>query len=325
MFLPGVELRSEKDRITAEEEVLPQKKKIKSLIGIMGKSYHFLRLLRPHQYIKNLFILLPAFFAIKIAQPRVLVTLLVAFIAFSFVASSIYIINDYRDLEEDRVHPKKRNRPLASGDLTKREASIFLSVILSIGMILLYNLDIRILGIALFYFLLNLLYSFRLKHVAILDVCIVSSGFVIRLFIGARAANVDLSMWIVLMTFLLALFISLAKRRDDMLIFQETGNRTRKIIDGYSLEFLNLSMIMMASIVIVSYLMYCVTMQEMHKSGAEYLYLTVIFVILGVLRYLQITFVNNDSGSPTQVLIKDRFLQMCILGWVAAYLYILYL
>lgn len=291
---------------------------------MLVKSFHFIRILRPHQYIKNLFILLPAFFAIKITQPGVIITLLAAFTAFSLVASSIYIINDYRDLEEDRIHPKKKTRPLASGDLSKKEASIFLPVILSIGMIQLYNLNLSIFGIALFYFLLNLLYSFRLKHVAILDICIVSSGFVIRLFIGASAANVELSMWIVLMTFLLALFLSLAKRRDDILIYQETGNKTRKIIDGYSLEFLNLSMIMMASIVIVSYLMYCVSMQEMHKSGTEYLYLTVIFVILGVLRYLQQTFVHNDSGSPTQVLIKDRFLQMCILGWMTAYIYILY-
>lgn len=306
------------------EETLSQKPRTMYLRKLLAKSYHFIRILRPHQYIKNLFILLPAFFAIKITQPGVLITLLAAFAGFSFVASSIYIINDYRDLEEDRMHPKKKMRPLASGDLSKKEASIFLAVILSIGMIQLYALSLSIFGIALFYFLLNLLYSFRLKHVAILDICIVSSGFVIRLFIGARAANVELSMWIVLMTFLLALFLSLAKRRDDILIYHETGNKTRKIIDGYSLEFLSLSMVMMASIVIVSYLMYCVSMQEMHKSSAEYLYLTVIFVILGVLRYLQLTFVQNDSGSPTQVLIKDRFLQMCILGWMTAYVYILY-
>lgn len=171
---------------------------------------------------------------------------------------------------------------------------------------------------------LNIAYSFYLKHVAILDVTIIAIGFVLRLFIGSAVTGIQLSMWIVIMTFLLALFMALAKRRDDILIFLETGKKMRKVIDGYNLQFLDTAMAIMASIVIVSYTMYTTSADIIERFNNQYLYLTALFVILGVMRYLQIVFVHLDSGSPTKIAMKDRFIQMTILAWIISFVWILY-
>ena len=167
----------------------------------------------------------------------------------------------------------------------------------------------------------NLFYSFRLKHIPILDITLLSIGFVLRLYIGSAAAGpgeVPLSMWIVLITFLFALFLALAKRRDDVLLSAE-GKKVRKAIDGYNLEFINGAMMVMASVVIVSYISYCISEEVIHRLKTDKLFFTVIFVVLGILRYMQITFVEQKSGNPTKVLMKDLFLQLVIVGWLASF------
>ena len=175
------------------------------------------------------------------------------------------------------------------------------------------------------YVLFNISYSLYLKHIAILDVAILATGYVFRLFVGSAVTYVPLSMWIVIMTYLLALFLALAKRRDDVLIFVETGKKMRKVIDGYNLQFLDISMGIMGSVVIVAYIMYTVSDSVIRKVyNGEYLYLTSIFVILGVLRYLQIAFVLKDSGSPTKIFLKDRFIQLTVLFWLLTFTWILY-
>jgi 4-hydroxybenzoate polyprenyltransferase len=147
-------------------------------------------------------------------------------------------------------------------------------------------------------------------------VFIIAAGFVIRLFIGSLVTGIELSMWIIIMTFLLALFLALAKRRDDVVIFLASGERTRKVVDGYNLDILDLSMTIMASVTIVSYIMYTVSPEVIKKTNSDKLYLSVVFVMLGVMRYLQIVFVEKGSGSPTDVLLRDRFIQMTLAGWV---------
>jgi len=212
--------------------------------------------MRPHQYIKNLFIFLPLFFALKITDPTLLLNAIIAFIAFSFTASAIYTLNDYHDIEEDRQHPKKKDRPLASGAISKSQAIIIMSVLFISGFTLMASLSLKAAGILTAYVVMNIAYSFYLKHVAILDVVIIAIGFVLRLFIGSAVTDIPLSMWIVIMTFLLALFMALAKRRDDVLIYLDTGKKMRKVIDGYNLQFLDTAMAIMASVVIVAYTIY---------------------------------------------------------------------
>lgn len=278
-----------------------------------------IKLFRIHQYVKNLFIFLPLLFSFSFSDTQDNINVFIAFLLFSLLASSIYIFNDLLDINEDRAHPTKKNRPLASGSVAKGTA-ISLMLILSItslGISLLFNTELF--AVLLVYFVLNIAYTLKLKHIAILDIFIIASGFVLRLFAGSSVTEIPLSMWIILMTFLLALFLALAKRRDDVLLSLE-GQETRKNIDGYNLEFVNASMVLMAGVVIVSYLMYTISPQVEGRLGTEYLYLTSFFVILGIFRYMQITFVEEDSGSPTKVVIRDKFLKLTILFWLISFI-----
>jgi len=288
------------------------------------KLKHVINLMRPHQYIKNFFIFLPLFFALKITDTALLLNAIVAFIAFSFTASAIYILNDYHDIEEDREHPKKKFRPLASGAISKPQAMGIMGILAVAGFGLMATLSLQAVGILATYVVMNIAYSSYLKHVAILDVVIIAIGFVLRLFIGSAVTGIVLSQWIVIMTFLLALFMALAKRRDDVLIYLESGKKMRKVIDGYNLHFLDIAMAIMGSVVIVVYIIYTTSSQVLEHFHTQYLYLTALFVTLGIMRYLQIAFVYLDSSSPTKIVLKDRFMQLTIIAWIISFVWILY-
>lgn len=175
------------------------------------------------------------------------------------------------------------------------------------------------------YVILNIAYSLYLKNHAIIDITCIAIGFVLRVHAGGIAAQVTVSQWIIIMTFLLAIFLALAKRRDDLIILSEGGERPRASIDGCNKEFVSISMMVMASVIIAAYILYTVSPEVAAKHGTHRFYLTGFWVILGLLRYLQITFVQNRSGSPTTVLIYDRFLQITILLWlISAYLLLYY-
>lgn len=284
-----------------------------------------IRLARPHQYTKNLFIFLPAFFAFQLAQPETLVSASLAFLAFSLVASAVYVLNDWVDRYDDAQHPEKSHRPIASGQIKTKTAFIFLSLLMIVGGGLAYQLSFEVFSLLLTYLVLNLAYSLKLKHLAIIDVVIISSGFVIRLFVGAAATSVTLSHWIIVMTFLLALFLSLAKRRDDVLIYLRTDRKMRKVVDGYNLKFLDSAMMMTASITILAYILWSISPDVAQRLGTENLYLSAVFVILGVLRYMQIAFVEEKSGNPTKVLLRDHFIQLTLVGWIGVFIWMLYI
>jgi 4-hydroxybenzoate polyprenyltransferase len=288
----------------------------------MPTMKQYLLLLRPHQWTKNGFIFLPLFFGSKLTDTRILFHTAIAFCAFCATASAVYIFNDYMDREDDRKHPLNRTRPLASRAVHPKNALMLMSF-LAIAGAGTYSL-LRLLPFLCLYIALNVLYTLRLRHVPILDVVLISFGFVIRVFIGSEVSGVPLSIWIVIMTFLLALFLALAKRRNDILIYLETGEKMRKSVDGYNTEFLNASMVIMASVVIVAYILYTVSPDVQAKMHTDKLYLTSFFVVLGILRYMQIALVENDSGSPTRILLKDRFLQLVLMGWMALFSWILY-
>jgi len=275
-------------------------------------------LLRPHQYVKNIFIFAPLVFAFNLSQDALL-NAAVAFILFSILASSIYILNDYMDIEEDKKHPTKCNRPLASGVISKKSAITLFLILSTLTLFISSMFSQNLFYVLLAYFLLNVSYSLGLKHISLLDIFIIATGFVLRLFAGAQVTDTPLSMWIIIITFLLATFLALAKRRDDVLLSLE-GKETRKNIDGYNLEFVNAAMVLMSGVVIVSYLQYTVSPEVITRVGSEYLYLTTLFVVLGILRYMQITFVEGASGSPTKVLLKDRFIQITLLLWLLSFI-----
>ena len=282
----------------------------------MATTKDILYLLRPHQYLKNLFIFAPVLFAARVTEAQLLLTSLLAFACFSLTASGVYVFNDLRDREADREHPKKKNRPIASGAVSPGLAAGLTAGLLAAGLgLCLVLLPPACTVWILVYIGLNLLYSLKLKHVPLLDVSIIALGFVLRLFVGSAATGIELSAWIILTTFLLALFLALAKRRDDEIIYLETGKRMRQAGAGYNLEFINVSLGIMAAVVVVAYTMYTLTPSVAGHFGTDKIYLSVIFVVLGILRYLQLTFVYKDSGSPTRIVLKDRFLQAVILCW----------
>jgi 4-hydroxybenzoate polyprenyltransferase len=287
---------------------------------------HYITLLRPKHWAKNLFLFVPTFFAGKFFEVDKIELVAGGFLAFSFLASSIYIINDYRDIADDRKHPEKSKRPLASGAVNKTTALI-LSVILAIaGAVLAFFLDSsgKFLFISGIYYMLNISYSFGLKNLSIIDILIVASGFVLRVKGGAILASVNTTEWFIIMTFLLALFLAIAKRRDDVLLKMNTGTEMRRSMKGYSLEFLNTLLGLFCAILIVSYINYTVSAAAHEKFGYRLFY-TALFVIAALMRYLQITFIHNKAGSPTDVLYKDRFIQVTLVLWAASFFVILYL
>lgn len=288
---------------------------------------YYIKLLRPKDWAKNLFLFVPSFFAGSFFVPSNIGLLIEGFVAFCFFASSIYIINDYRDIEDDRKHPKKSKRPLASGKVNKKAAVFICVLLLAAGIILAYLSDhsfqfLFILGI---YFFMNLAYSMGIKNIAILDILILAAGFVLRVKAGAIIAEVDTTDWLIVMTFLLSLFMAIAKRRDDMLLKLSTGTDMRKSMSGYNLDFLNTMLGLFSAILIVAYINYTVSPITMARLRTYRLYYSSLFVIAGVMRYLQITFVQKESGSPTEILYKDRFIQITLVLWILSIYTILYL
>jgi 4-hydroxybenzoate polyprenyltransferase len=284
-----------------------------------------IKLLRIKDWAKNLFLFIPAFFAGKLFDLRNIELLAGGFMAFSFLASSIYIVNDYRDVEDDRKHPTKSKRPLASGKVKKSTGLIVAILLFVAGTIVAYLLDdsgkfLFLLGI---YYLLNLGYSFGLKNISIVDIIIVSAGFVLRVKGGAVLGRIDTTEWLIIMTFLLALFMAIGKRRDDVMLKLSTGNDMRKAIKGYTLDYLNILLGLVCAVIIVAYINYTVS-GALYKEFGHRLYYTSLFVIAGIMRYLQIIFVLNNSGSPTDILYRDRFIQITLLLWMSSFFVILY-
>ena len=286
-----------------------------------------LLLIRPQQWIKNGFVLIPMFFGGRLLNVDDAIASVVTFFAFSFVASAIYCFNDIVDVEADRRHPVKCHRPIASGAVSVPTAYTLMVILTLLSALLLFFLPQRAgetAGIVAFYLLLNMAYCLWLKRHAIIDVCTVAFGFVLRILAGGMACEVAVSNWLVLMTFLLALFLSFAKRRDDVLRMNETGEPPRRNTIRYNLTFVNQAITVTGTVTLVCYIMYTVSPEVVSRFHAPYLYLTSIFVLVGLLRYMQLTVVDEVSGDPTKILLRDRFTQAIVVAWIMAFLLIIY-
>lgn len=289
----------------------------------------YLKLVRIDQWVKNLFVFLPLFFSGNIFETDLFLKSLYAFTVFSLTASSIYILNDYTDIEADRKHPEKRHRPLASGVISKRSALTVLgclivavAALLFIGQILL-RINIWKFAVLIgFYFFMNLAYTFRLKHVAIIDVTIVSMGFVLRVLAGGYATGIPISQWAILLTFVLALVLALGKRRGELINAQISG-KTRRALDGYNVQFADIALSISVTLAIVSYLMFTVTPEVQERFGIRIFY-TVIFVVFAFLRYLQQTLVYNRTESPTKIVYRDRYIQITVVLWAVSFMLLIY-
>jgi decaprenyl-phosphate phosphoribosyltransferase len=284
-----------------------------------------LRLIRVKQWVKNLFLFIPLFFAGLLFDYNALISLISGFLSFSLAASAVYIINDYNDLAADKIHPVKCHRPLASGEISIPYALTLMLVLASAALIMAWFENPVFFAILAGYITINLAYSYGLKNVALLDLFIIAFGFMLRVLAGGVLAGVAISKWLVIMVFLLALFLALAKRRDDLILFKKSGQQMRKSVAHYNLEFLASCLTLISGIIMVAYIMYTVSDDVIQRLGTENLYLTSVFVIAGMMRYLQITLVENNSGSPTRILYRDNFIRFVILGWIICFYIILYL
>lgn len=289
----------------------------------------FLTLLRVEQWVKNLFVFLPLFFSGNFLNTELFFKSCVAFVVFSLASSTIYIINDYADAESDRQHPDKKNRPIASGAISKKTAlgiaTLLIGLIISIILFITAGLQQNIGKFAiviLTYLGMNLAYTFRLKHVAIIDVCLISIGFVLRVMAGGYITEIPISQWAILLTFVLALVLALGKRRGELINAQISG-KTRRSLDGYNVQFADIALSISVTLAIISYLMFTVQPEVQNRFGNKIFY-TFIFVVFAFLRYLQQTLVHNRTESPTKIIYKDRYIQATLILWVVSYFLLIY-
>ena len=292
---------------------------------------HIIRLIRPHHWLKNSFVFTPLFFSRHATDWSYVWPCILVFIAFCFAASGVYCFNDIRDVEADRLHPVKCMRPVASGAVCKRAAYIVMGAVWLLAFVLIVvwsffcgNIQKGLSATLFFYIVMNICYCVKLKQIVLLDVFVIALGFVLRIIAGGLVLSIHLSHWIVLTTFLLALFLALAKRHDDVAVFEASGVKPRKSVEQYNMAFLGPATAVLGSITMMCYILYTLSSDVVERIGNHYLYTTSLFVLAGILRYMQLTFVSQKSGSPTNVLLHDRFIHACILGWLVAFVIILY-
>jgi decaprenyl-phosphate phosphoribosyltransferase len=282
-----------------------------------------LALMRPMHWVKNAFVLAPLGFAKKLNDPSAILAALAATVVFCLIASAVYIGNDWRDRADDARHPTKHVRPLASGELGRREALAAgvgcLAGALLVG--LLAGLPLAFWLVVVAYLAVNAAYSLRLRHVELVDVLIIATGFVLRVLGGTTAVKVPASQFIVLSTGLLALLLALGKRRVDLV--QETA-ADRRSLNGYTVEFLDVALATLAASVIGFYALFTVSAYAMERYHSDNLYLTTFFVAIGILRYLQLILAHATQQSPTEIAVTDRFMQAAVAGWALAFALVAY-
>ncbi len=284
----------------------------------------FVRALRPHQWTKNLLVFAALLFSKHLFEPEPFLRALLAFVGFCGLAGAVYLWNDIADLERDRLHPKKRHRPLAAGELSIRTASLGAMALVVGALSLCFWLDIRLGLCASSYLALNLAYSFGLKHMVILDVLSISLGFVLRALAGGYAVNVPVTEWLLVLTMLLALFLALAKRRHELTSLSENAAGHRAILAEYSPYLIDQMTSVVTASVVTAYAFYTLSPETVLKFGTAKLSWTLPLVLYGIFRYLYLVHQKDLGDSPTDMLLTDRPLLTTVALWVALVIAIVY-
>ena len=285
----------------------------------------FFESLRPTQWVKNGFVFAALIFARKLTDGRDVVIVGLAAVAFSLVASAAYLMNDVLDADEDRQHPVKRTRPIASGRLEPRLAVIGALTLAVAGLAIAWRLDRRFLLVVGVYVVLNILYSSALKHVALVDVFVVEEGFVLRVLGGGLVIRVEISAWLIVCTTLLALFLALSKRRHELVLLGDGATGHRSNLGEYSPYFLDQLIGIVTASTVMSYALYTLSADVRAKFPGKHLEFTVPFVLFGIFRYLYLVHQREGGGSPTRMLLTDRVLLSVVLLWAALVVVIIYL
>ena len=284
-------------------------------MNFLNQIYYIFISLRPKQWVKNFFIFLPLLFSKKILNFDDCAASVMTFFIFSLFSGAVYLFNDILDYQKDRLHPYKRLRPIAAGKLTVT-AAWFASLFILVSAVLMSSLvSIHLTNIALVYFSLNIAYSLKLKKVVILDVLCIAAGFVLRVVAGSVVIAVKASHWLLMCAFLISIFIGFCKRRAELTSLNENANSHREVLEHYNTAFLDQMIVISTSTTVMSYALYTMSEETVQKFSTENLIYTVPFVLYGIFRYLYIVYKKKSGLSPTEALLRDFPIIICVAAW----------
>lgn len=295
-------------------------RKVHCKISDLRGRVNLIKLMRPKQWIKNTFVFPAILFSKNIFDLNQFINVIWCFISFCMISSSVYILNDIIDVEKDRQHPIKKYRPIASGEVSKKEGYVVMTVLMIGSFVLAYVNNLLLVVIIFTYFVNNVLYSFKIKHMVIIDVMSIAFGFILRVSAGAVTINVRISPWILLCTLLLALFLGFSKRRNELIILQKSAGRYRKILEEYSVEFIDNMLSIITASILMAYSIYTFTAYEQ-----QYMMVTIPFVLYGIFRYQYIVYKKNLGGSPEDIVLSDKPLMIDIVLWIILCMVIIYI
>jgi len=288
----------------------------------MVKEY--LKLIRIPQWIKNFFVFVPLLFSLHLFDKNYFILSLKAFVVFSLASSFVYVINDIIDIEADRAHPKKKNRPLASGRIKKSSAIILAIILLLVVLSSYFFFNFRFVLFLYSFLILNILYSFFFKHIVILDIFSIAAGFSIRVLAGAAVIDVPVSSWLILTTMFISLFLGVMKRHSELVQVADSNKVTRKVLAEYSTNFTNQMATVAASGVIICYALYTVSQRTVSVFNTENLIYTTPFVVFGIFRYMYLEYQNNQAENTTQVMMTDIPMIVTVISYAIVTVLIIY-
>lgn len=280
---------------------------------------YILKLMRPKQWLKNVFVLAALVFSGKFENGHILLLNLYVFILFSLISSAVYILNDLVDVEKDKQHPQKKFRPIASGKVSKSQALAFELIIVCIVLFTSYSISLKLLVVLLTYYIMNILYSFKLKNVVIVDVMIITFGFVLRVISGSIVTNVQLSPWLILCTILISLFLALNKRRSEIVTLKDKRGSHRKILEEYSVELIDSMLTIVTPSILITYCLYTFS-----STQSRTMMITIPFVLYGIFRYQYLVSKKNVGGKPEDVFQNDMPFLIDIVLWAVIIIAIIY-
>jgi len=281
--------------------------------------------MRPVQWTKNLFVFAALIFAQKFFSAPLLLRTAGAFLSFCVISGAFYIFNDLRDREEDRAHPKKSQRPIAKGEIRPSEAMVLFVVMAAVGLTAAFFLQRGFFLAALVYFILQVAYSLKLKQVVILDIFVIAAGFVIRVVAGGLVIAVPISSWLLICTTLLALLLSMGKRRHELTLLEDRAIEHRPILKEYSAYLLDQMIAVVTASTLIAYCLYTISQETVDKFGTSHLVWTAPFVLYGIFRYLYLVHLKGKGGSPEEIIIQDKPMLLNIVLWIGAVIFVLYL
>jgi len=286
---------------------------------------NYIKLIRVPQWIKNLFVFVPLLFSLNLFDKNYFLTTLSAFIVFSLASSLVYVVNDIVDIEADKKHPAKRNRPLASGAISIKNAFIIAVILCVIVFILLLNYNFEFISFVIGFIVLNILYTFWFKHIVILDVFSIAAGFSIRVLAGAVVIAVPISSWLLLTTIFISLFLGVMKRHSELLLVsQDEVASSRKVLSQYSLNFADQMATVAAAGVIVCYALYTVSERTVSVFGTENLIYTTPFVVYGIFRYMYLEYISHKGDNTTKTVFTDTQMIITVVAYTVTTVLIIY-